>query len=57
MMEADGVGMCFAGDTSAALQTSAALFVFRKDPSTFANAHGSGPSGWGAQEHPSCSPF
>ena len=55
MMEADGVGMCSAGNTffSSSL-ASATLFVFRKDPSAFANAHGSGPMG--AQEHPSCSP-
>ena len=43
MMEADGVGMCSAGDTGPALQTSVALFVCRKDPSTFDAAH---PTQW-----------
>ena len=43
----DGVRIASAGDTffSSSME-SAALFVFRRDPSAFACVHGSGPSGW-----------
>ena len=46
MIQVDGVGIVSAGDTffSNSL-ANAALFVFRRDPSAFASAHGSGPSG------------
>ena len=47
MIHVDGVVTASAGDTffSSSL-ASAAIFVFRRDPSAFASAHGSGPSGW-----------
>ena len=43
----DGVWIASAGYTFfSSSVASAALFVFRRDPSAFASAHGSGPSGW-----------
>ena len=42
-----GVRIASAGNTVfSSSVASAALFVFRRDPSAFASAHGSGPSGW-----------
>ena len=50
MMLVDVVGIASAGVTFfSSSVASAALFVFRsfrRDPSVFASAHGSGPSGW-----------
>ena len=48
MIHVDGVGIASAGETffSSSLASAAALFVFRRDPSAFASAYGSGPSGW-----------
>ena len=47
MMQVDGVRIASAGDTFfSSSVASAALFVFRRDPSAFGSAHGSGPSGW-----------
>ena len=53
MLQVDGVGITSARDTfpSSSL-VNAALFVFRRDSSAFASAHGSGHSG-----HQSCSHF
>ena len=47
MMEVNGVGIASAGDTCfSSFLASAALFVFRKDQSSFASDHGSGPIWW-----------
>ena len=47
MIRVDGVVIASAGDTfSPSSLASAALFVFRRDPSAFAIALGSGPSVW-----------
>ena len=48
MMQVDGARIASAGDTIffSSFLVSAALFVFRRDPSAFANVHGNGPSGW-----------
>ena len=47
MMLVDVVGIASAGVTFfSSSVASAALFVFRRDPSVFASAHCSGPSGW-----------
>ena len=47
MMQVDGVGVAFVGDTFfASSLASVTLCVFRRDPSAFASAHGGGPSGW-----------
>ena len=47
MMQVDGVRIASAEDTFfSSSVASAALFVFRRNPSAFACAHGSGPSGW-----------
>ena len=43
--QVDGVGLTSAGDAfSSSSLVSAALFVFHRDTSAFASAHGSGPS-------------
>ena len=53
MTQVDGVGITSARDTfSSSSLVNAVLFVFRRDPSAFASAHGSGHSG-----HRSCSHF
>ena len=47
MMQLHGVRIASAGDNFfSSSVASEALFVFRRDPSTVASAHGSGPSGW-----------
>ena len=45
MMQVDGSGISSAGETFLSNSlASAALFIFRKDPSAFASAHDRGPS-------------
>ena len=47
MMQVDGVRVDSTWDTFFSSSVAiAGLFVFRRDPSAFASAHGSGPSGW-----------
>ncbi len=47
MMQVDGVRIASTGDTFFSRSVaSVTLFVFRRDRSAFASAHGSGPTGW-----------